>query len=255
MHAIILAGGFAKRLWPLTKDTPKPLLPVGGKPIIEYILEKLVDIDEIKKIHLSVNKKFEPHFEKWAKESHLGDMVDVITEPAMTEKQKFGAIGALGFLLKEKDISDDLLVIAGDNLFDFDVKKFITSQSGECPIIALYDMYEKDKVKKKYGVVVMDENNVIKHFHEKPEQPLSTMVSTGCYLFPKTSVEKIHDYLSDGHNPDAPGFFISWLAKQMSVHGFVFDGECKWFDIGSFESYEEAKRTYGKKSKTGQDDG
>jgi glucose-1-phosphate thymidylyltransferase len=244
MRAVILAGGFAKRMWPLTRSVPKPLLPVAGKPIIEYILEKLLEIEEIGNVYISINKKFEQTFEKWAEESGFGDKVSIITEPTMREEQKFGAIGALGFLLLNEEIKDDLLVVAGDNLFDFDVGKFIKSGKESSPVVALYDMFEPAKVRGKYGVVVLDKDNIIKEFHEKPDKPKTSLVSTGCYLFPKKSVGLVHEYLSNGHNPDAPGFFISWLAKQMPVMGFVFDSESKWFDIGSFESYEEARRMF-----------
>ena len=246
MQAVVLAGGFAKRLWPLTREKPKPLLPVAGKPIIEYILEKLDCIAEIDKVYISVNRKFEPCFREWASGVSFSKKLEVVAEPAMSEEEKLGAVGALGFLLREKGIMDDLIVIAGDNLFDFDMKRFVDGHRSGCPIVALYDIKEKEKIKKKYGVVVLDEKNVIKEFHEKPEDPASTLVSTGCYFFPKSVVEMVHEYLKGKNNADAPGFFISWLAKQMAVQGFVFDGDSRWFDIGNMESYKEANKVYKK---------
>ncbi len=248
MDAIVLAGGFAKRLWPLTKELPKPLLPVAGKPIIEYILENLDGIEDLDKIYISINQKFEPHFKEWSKGVKLGKELEIVVEPATCENDKMGAVGALGFLIRQKEICSDLLVVAGDNLFDFDIKKFITGKDNGFPVVALYDMEKKERIKKKYGVVVLDEKNMIKELHEKPEKPVSTIISTGCYFFPKKAVEMIHEYLSVGNNPDAPGFFISWLTKRLAVQGFVFDGESKWFDIGSVESYEEAKKIYEEKN-------
>lgn len=248
MQAVVLAGGFAKRLWPLTLDKPKPLLSVAGKPIIEYILEKLDGIEEIDKVYISVNKKFEPYFKEWLQNADFAKPLEIVTEPTTTEEEKLGAVGALGFLLRKKDITDDLVVVAGDNLFDFDMKKFIQGHESGFPVVAVYDMEKKEKISKKYGVVVLDEKNIIKEFQEKPAQPASTLVSTGCYFFPKRAVEMIYEYLSSGNNADAPGFFISWLAKQMAVQGFVFNGNSKWFDIGNLESYKEANKAYKEKN-------
>lgn len=248
MHAVVLAGGFAKRLWPLTKEMPKPLLSVAGKPIIEHILEKLDNIEGIDKVFISVNQRFEPHFREWLRGADFAKPLEIVSEPTTCEEDKLGAVGALGFLLKEKGISDDLIVVAGDNLFDFDMKKFVDMHAGGFPVVALYDMEDKDKIKEKYGVVVLDDQDMIKEFHEKPANPVSTLVSTGCYFFPKHAVEMIHEYLGGKNNADAPGFFISWLAKQMAVQGFVFNGDSTWFDIGSIESYKEANRIYTEKN-------
>lgn len=248
MDAIVLAGGFAKRLWPLTKDTPKPLLPVAGKPMIDHIMEKLMAIEDLDRIIISTNSKFEPHFKEWARTSNFGKHVEIFTETSMKEEEKLGAIGALGLLMKENDITDDVIVIAGDNLFEFNLTDFISSGKNGIPKVALYDMKDKALVKSKYGVVVIDKNNIIREFHEKPENPPSTLVSTGCYFFPKKISHKIHEYLNDGQNPDAPGFFISWLADHVDIHGFVFGKGSRWFDIGSIESYEHANRVFNEKN-------
>jgi len=247
MKAIVLAGGFARRLWPLTKDKPKPLLCVAGKPIIEYTLEQLGKVEEIDKIFISVNRKFEPCFREWSLGIHTGKDMEIVAEPTTCEEEKLGAIGALAFIMRERGIDDDLIVVAGDNIFSFDITKFLECSQGGCPVVALYDMQDKEMVKGKYGVVVLDGNNAIKELQEKPQEPVSAIVSTCCYFFPRNAVRMINDYLKEGNSPDAPGFFISWLAKQMTVQGFVFDGECKWFDIGSHESYAEANKAYGGK--------
>jgi len=243
MKAIILAGGFAKRLWPLTESTPKPLLPVAGKPIIDYLLERISCIKELDRIFISVNQRFEPNFREWAGKSQFLQKIEIVAEPSRNEEEKLGAIGALGFLIHQKAIDDDLLVVAGDNLFDFDVGR-VAVCGDKSPVVALYKMPDADSVKKKYGVVQLDSDNRISDFQEKPEKPASTLISTGCYFFPKGSLPMIYSYLSNGYNPDAPGFFIEWLSKQMAVRGMVFDSGCRWFDIGSKESYREANRLY-----------
>ncbi|MBN1896563.1 MAG: nucleotidyltransferase family protein [Candidatus Aenigmarchaeota archaeon] len=244
MKAIVLAGGFAKRLWPLTKDTPKPLLHVGGKPMIDHIMEKLSAVSEIDEIYISTNSKFEPHFNRWISSSSFRKNVSIFAEESHCEEKKLGAIGALGVIFRELDINDDVIVVAGDNLFEFDINDFLRCAHGEVPKVALYDMREKDAVRNRYGVVVLNENNIIKEFHEKPEDPVSTIISTGCYFFPKGTAHKIHEYIANGKNPDAPGFFIEWLSKQTDVSGFVLSENHRWFDIGSIESYEEANRLY-----------
>ncbi len=246
MKAIILAGGFGRRLWPLTKDTPKPLLTVAGKPMIEHVIDKVLGIDEVDRIYISINRKFEPHFSEWIDGKTFPKQTEIFTENSMSEKDKLGAVGALGVLLKENNIDDDILVVAGDNLFDFSINNFVSSHNG-VPMIALYDMQNKEKIRNKYGVVKLDDNSVVKEFHEKPEDPVSTLISTGCYFFPRDSVNMIHQYLSEGKNPDAPGFFISWLSSQQKVEGFVFDSNNRWFDIGSVESYEAANKLLSQK--------
>lgn len=246
MKAIVLAGGFARRLLPLTKDTPKPLLPVCGKPIIEYVVESLASVPGIDRIYISVNRRFEGHFRKWLSRTKPPKETEIFSEPSMKEEEKRGAVGALSLLIEEKSIDDDMLVIAGDNLFDFDMARFTGGHNG-VPMVALYDIMESARASGKYGVVVLGEGNVIKEFHEKPQNPSSSLVSTGCYFFPRSSIAMIQQYLGEGHNPDAPGFFISWLAKKTDVHGFVFGPENRWFDIGSVESYENANNTFRKK--------
>lgn len=246
MKAVVLAGGFARRLLPLTKDTPKPLLPVCGKPIIEYVVESLSSVPGVDKIYISVNRKFEGHFVKWLSGTNPAKDIEIFSEPSMREEEKRGAVGALSLLIEEKSIEDDMIVVAGDNLFDFDMCSFTAGHNG-VPMVALYDIMEPLIASSKYGVVILGEGGVIKEFHEKPKNPPSSLVSTGCYFFPKSSITMIRQYLGEGHNPDAPGFFISWLAKKTDVHGFVFGPQNTWFDIGSIESYKNANSSFGKK--------
>lgn len=245
MRCVILAGGFAVRLLPLTLDRPKALLPIAGKTIIEYLLEKLELVKEIDLIYVSTNKKFESHLLEEINELKIKKPIKLIVEPVTKEEEKFGAIGALEFLIKREKINDDLLVIAGDNLFDFSLQDFVNYQKEKkSAIVALCDLKDPEKIKGKYGVVVLDKNNKIMEFQEKPAKPKSTFVSIGCYLFPKETLKLIPIYLAN-NNPDAPGYFITWLCKKQAIYGFLFTG--KWFDIGDFNSYRKAKLVYGAK--------
>lgn len=247
MRAIILAGGYAKRLWPLTKNKPKQLLSVGGRPMIEYIMEKLETQKEIDKIIISTNEKFEDNFKQWLPEYKSTKDISLVIEPTLSEKDKLGSVGALGYVIREKNIDEELMIIGGDNLFEFDLRDLIyyfREKKGN--VVALYDLESIQKARS-YGVAKVDEEMRIIGFVEKPENPPSTLVSTACYMLSKEGVRSISTYLDKGENPDAIGFFIKWLIKRERVFGFVFSG--KWFDIGSLESLKEADLVYTKNKK------
>jgi len=244
MKVIILAGGYAKRLWPLTKNKPKQLLLVGGRPIIEYIMEKLETQKEINKIIISTNEKFEENFKEWLLGYKSSKNIELIIEPTLSEKNKFGSVGALGYLIKKKSIDEELMIIGGDNLFEFalrDLINYYREKKGD--VVALYDLKSIQKARS-YGVAKVDEEMRIIDFVEKPENPPSTLVSTACYVLSQEGIRGILTYLNAGENPDAIGFFIKWLIKRERVFGFVFSG--KWFDIGSLESLKEADLIYSK---------
>lgn len=245
MKALLLAGGYAKRMWPLTKNKPKSLLEVGGKPIIQYILEKLELVNGIDEIIISTNEKFEDVFKKYIKNYNSRKKITLIIEKTHSEEEKLGSIGGIAFVLRKKKIKDDLLIIGADNIFEFDLLKFIEYyKSKKSIVIALHDLKSKNKVKGKYGVCILDKNNRIIDFQEKPLEPKSTLASTACYIFPKDGLQLIFKYLDEGNNPDAIGFLITWLLKR-KMYGFVFKEA--WFDIGSFEALEETNLFYNKK--------
>ena len=244
MKAIILAGGYAKRLWPLTKNKPKQLLSVGGRPMIEYIIEKLETQKEIDKIIISTNEKFEQNFKQWLSEYKSTKDISLVIEPTLLEENKLGSVGALGYLIKKENFNEELMIIGGDNLFEFDLRDLINyyrEKKGD--VVALYDLKSIQEARN-YGVAMVDEEMRIIDFVEKPENPPSTLVSTACYVLSQEGVRAILNYLDAGENPDAIGFFIKWLIKREKVFGFAFSG--KWFDIGSLESLKEADFMYTK---------
>ena len=167
----------------------------------------------------------------------------------MSEDKKMGAVGGLKFLIDSQKIDDDLLVIAGDNLFEFNLKNFIGYCNGcRDPVVAFYDIGDVEKVRNKFGVAMLDANNFVQDFEEKPANPKSTLISTCIYLIPKEDLRLVDEYLAGDNNPDAPGFFIQWLKNQKSIRGFVFNE--KWFDVGSFELYDEANKELAKRNHT-----
>ncbi|MBN2151528.1 MAG: nucleotidyltransferase family protein [Candidatus Lokiarchaeota archaeon] len=243
MKVLILAGGFAKRMWPLTENQAKALLPVAGKPVIEHILEKLEPVPAIGEVHVSTNRRFEDAFARWIAGVRTSKLLSLVVEPHDREEQKMGAIGGLKYFIDTCAVDEDLLVIAGDNLFEFDVNdllKFGEKTSG--PVVALYDIADVDKVRGRFGVAVVDEEGTIVAFEEKPAEPRSTLISAGIYLFERADLRLVHEYLGDAGNPDAPGFFIRWLTGKRAVKGFVFDG--RWYDIGSFKLYADANAAF-----------
>lgn len=248
MKTILLAGGYAKRLWPLTKDRPKSLLLVAGKPIIEYILDGMERIEEIEEIFLSTNLKFEINFKEWLEKYRNNKKIKLVIEETRGEEEKLGSIGALNFLIDHLGLKEDLLIIGGDNLFDFNLKELIDFyRKKKKTVLLLYDMEDKARVKGKYGVLEIDGDFKIINSEEKPDEPKSTLISTACYIFTKDDLMLIEDYLASGNNPDALGFFVSWLCKRSDLYGLIHRG--LWFDIGSFDDYERANAIYGKRLK------
>ena len=247
MKAIILCGGYAKRLWPLTKYTPKPLLDINGKPILDHIVDKLEKIEDVDEILVSTNEKFAAPFMEWTDihNKTRNTKLKLIIEPTKEEAGKFGTVEGIRYLIEKENITDDCLIIAGDNLFDFELPDFISFfRNKKSPVIAVYDVKDKNKAMI-YGIVGIDEKNRIIDFVEKPESPPSTLAATCCYLLPKGALPLFETYIKEGNRKDSPGFFIDWLSKQQPVHVFSFDGH--WFDIGDFESLEKA-REFMKKS-------
>jgi glucose-1-phosphate thymidylyltransferase len=245
MKTIVLAGGYATRMWPLTKDYPKSLLPIAGKPVIEYILDCIEKLEEIKEIFLSTNLKFENNFKKWLNKYKSSKDIKLVIEQTSEEKEKLGSIGALNFLIQHYRLNEELLIIGGDNLFDFNLKNLIEFYSDKKKsVVLLYDMKDKERVKEKYGVLELNSDLKIINSEEKPKKPESTLISTACYIFSKEDLALITEYLESGNNPDAFGFFLAWLCKRSDVFGLIHKG--LWFDIGSFDDYERANTIYSK---------
>ncbi len=236
MKAVVLAGGYATRLWPVTRHRPKMLLPVGESTVIDRILEELEVDDRIDEVFVSTNERFAGDFQDHVAETGL-DKPKLSVEDTTDEDEKFGVVGALAQLVEREGVADeDLLVIAGDNLISFDVGDFLDFfEEKATPTLAAYDVGSREKAKS-YGLVDLEGDRVV-DFQEKPDDPPSTLVSIACYAFPADSV-RFAEYLEGGNNPDEPGWYLQWLQNRRDVHAFTFDGA--WYDIGTPESYLEA---------------
>lgn len=240
MKALVLAAGYATRLYPLTREYPKPLLHVGKRSIIDYIIEKLARLDEIDEIIVVTNSKFISRFRGWAKRLKIRKRLTLVDDLTKGLTDRRGAIGDMQFAIKKKRVKEDLLVIGGDNLFDGSLKKFLrfAKANRPYPVIGVYDIKNKEKAKK-YGVVKVDKENKVIDFKEKPKVPISSLVAMCLYYFPKEDLKLIEEYLGRKKEKyDATGLYIDWLRKRLPVYAFVFGG--RWYDIGDFNFYNEA---------------
>lgn len=229
MKALILAAGYATRLRPLTDTIPKQLLPVGGRPMIDWILDKLRETD-VDAIHLATNGRFAADFERWAD----GKDVHVHDDGTTSNETRLGAIGNIRFVQERAGLDDDLLVIAGDNLFDFSLADYVAWWRGKqgASAVAVYDVGTVE-LARKYGVVDVDGSDRIVGFVEKPEDPPSTLAATATYLYAREHARLVDDYLREGNPPDQPGNYVAWLHRREPVYAYRFAGG--WFDIGDHE--------------------
>lgn len=236
MKAVVLAGGYATRLWPITKHRPKMFLPVGDSTVIDQIFAELEADDRVDEVFVSTNERFADSFEEHLAESRF-EKPTLTVEDTTEEDEKFGVIGALAQLFDRENVSDDTVVIAGDNLISFDVAEFIDYfEAKDSTTLAAYDVGSRERAKS-YGLVELDGDEVV-DFQEKPEDPKSTLVSIACYAFTEDTIPMLDEYLEDGNNPDEPGWLIQWLHDRHPVYAYTFDGA--WYDIGTPESYLEA---------------
>jgi len=243
MKAIILAAGYATRLYPLTLNKPKAFLEVAGKQILHHIMDKLDDVEIIDEIHIVTNDKFHNSFIDWANNFKSNKKITVTNDGTKTNEDRLGAVGDIHHVIKKYKLDDDLIIIGSDNLFEFSLKDFVNfSIEKNSSAIAARDLKEKSAVAKKFGVVELDENNKIINFHEKPEDPVSTLASTCCYFLKKDDVQEVENCILEKNGVDNTGEFVKYLAKKKGAHSFVFDE--KWFDIGSHENLKEANEIY-----------
>ncbi len=236
MKAIILAAGYATRLYPLTKTLAKPLLPVGGRPMLDYLLDRLREADAIDEIHVVTNHKFADAFADWARTRD----VLVHDDGTASEDERLGAIGDIAFVIEQAGLEDeDLLVVAGDNLFDYSLAGYLRwwRDKGEASAVALYDVGSLELVKQ-YSSVELDEAGRLRSFVEKPEDPKSSLVATASYIYHRAHAPLIRRYLEEGNAPDQPGRFVAWLVPRVPVYGYTVTGD--WRDIGDAGQLLEA---------------
>jgi glucose-1-phosphate thymidylyltransferase len=235
MKALVLAAGYATRLRPLTDTWAKELLPVGGRPIIDRILDGIGNVQEIDEVHVVTNSRKAPAFHAWGS----GRDVLIHDDGTSSNDDRLGAIGDMLFVVEQARIDDDLLVIAGDNLFEFALPDLVSFWCGKgtASVVAVRDVGSLE-LASQYGVVDLDGDGRIRSFIEKPADPPSTLAATATYVFHRDHIRLIRPYLEAEHGSDQPGRFVGWLHRHEPVYGWVFDET--WYDIGNHEQLLEA---------------
>lgn len=245
MKCILLCAGYATRLFPLTENFPKALLEVGGRAILDYTLDKVNEIEEIDEIYLVTNAKYTPHFKKWAEEKKNIKPIIVFNDGTSTNDDRLGAIGDINFTIDKANIDDDILVLATDNLFDFKLKDFVEFYKiKNAPSVCVRE--EQDiELLKRVGVAILDNENKIIDFTEKPAEPKSKFAVYAEYIYPRNVLPKIKQYLVEGNSADAPGNLVAYMYQQTPTYAYCFEGEC--YDVGTHEALALVNELYSNK--------
>ncbi len=243
MIALILAAGYGTRMYPLTKDTPKALLPLPGSTILGRLLEKLENPKlKTDRIVLVSNHKFAGHFERWFGEAKCTIPWTVLDDGTTSDEDRLGSVGDLAFAIQKEGISEDLLVLGSDNLFHDPLVDLLESARTHGVItLGAYTLPEM-RLASQYGVLVADAKNRITEFQEKPKQPTSSLISTAVYFFPGKALPLVLEYTSLQESADTLGSFISWLITRERVDLYRFRGS--WFDIGDMTAYKQAQESF-----------
>jgi glucose-1-phosphate thymidylyltransferase len=236
MKAVVLAAGYATRLRPLTENFPKPLLPVGGRPMLDWIVDRLQEVDEIDGVHVVTNARYAGDFRRWAE----GRPIDVHDDGTTSNDDRLGAIGDLRFAVEEARLQGDhLLVVAGDNLFDYSLARYVDwwHGKGTASAIAVRRIPDRELIKQ-YGVITIDADERISSIVEKPDDPQSDLAATATYIYHREHAALLQEYLEGGNAPDQPGRFPEWLVQRAPIYGYAFEG--LWMDVGDRRQLLEA---------------
>ena len=252
MKLIILGAGYATRLYPLTLDRPKPLLAVAGKPMIEHVLDNLATVGDIDHVYVVTNAKFAGHFQQWA-DRYRADRgradFTIVNDHSTDDSNKLGAIGDLHLVLTGEHIDDDIIVVAGDNLFSHSLEEFGEfCRERNVPVMAVYDVGDLEEIKK-YNAIEVEADGRITFFEEKPARPKSTLTGIALYYYPKSALPLIRQYVEEGNNPDQPGRLVQWMYARTPFYTWRVPGI--WYDVGSKETLEEANRIFSDPSLKG----
>ena len=240
MKCLILAAGYATRLYPLTENFPKPLLDVGGKTILDWLVDDIDTAGLVDEYVVISNHKYAHHFDAWAKTKTM--KVTVVDDGTSSNETRLGAVKDIQFAIDKLSLDDDMLVIAGDNVLDFSLTKFVR-YAAEKKTSCIMRYFEPSEQKlTKCGVVAVDEKDQIQSMEEKPAQPKSHWCCPPFYYYTKADARLVEKGIASGCGTDAPGSYIAWLCTQTPVHAMEMPG--KRFDVGNLESYNRIKEEY-----------
>ena len=244
MKVVILAAGYATRLYPLTENKPKALLKVGNATILDRLIAQLGGISGLEEIILVTNARFFGQFDEWKVSCRLRTPLRVLNDKTMSNDNRLGAVGDLALAIREAGIKEDLLLLAGDNLFEQSLADFAAyaRSKKDSVVIGVFDLGRPELAAKKFGVIETGACGEVIGFQEKPEKPKSGLIGTGVYYFPADALGFVEEYLKDKNARDAPGYFVSWLLGRVKIFSQPFKG--LWYDIGDLKSLEEANRIF-----------
>ena len=251
MKCLILAAGYATRLYPLTENFPKPLLKVGGsvdetgapvpeKTILDWLIEDIHTGGQVDEYVVISNHKFAHHFREWAEHHPLP--ITVVDDGTSSNETRLGAVCDIQFAVDKLGIRDDCLVIAGDNVLDFSLCSFIRYAQEKGTSCNMRYWEDDEKKLRKAGVAEVGENDLLISLEEKPEHPKSHWCTPPFYLYRAEDVLRIRDAIADGCGTDAPGSLVAWMCRHSPMHSMVMPGSR--YDIGNLESYQLVCRTY-----------
>jgi len=237
MKAIILAAGYATRMYPLTENASKALLPLRGKLMINHIIQQINNLPEVDKIYVVTNSKFYLDFCEWAKNAPANAKVEVLDDGTTSNQDRRGAVGDVQFTIAQKSINDELFVVAGDNYFTYDLREQLeVFRKTGCDTLTAMELKDIEKLKA-FAVALLDENGKVMDLEEKPQNPKSNTAIFAAYFFRKATVPLFEKYLSEGNSPDNIGAFPAWLYKTQDIYAYKMNGEC--YDVGTLEMYEQ----------------
>ncbi len=240
MKCLILAAGYATRLYPLTENFPKPLLEVQGKTILDWLIDDIDTLGAVDEYVVISNHKFAHHFDAWAEKKT--QKITVLDDGTTSNETRLGAVKDIQFAIDELKLDSDMLVIAGDNLLDFSLTKFIryAKEKGSSAIMRYYEPEEKRLLKS--GVVTVDSDDRIIEMTEKSPNPASHWCTPPFYYYTREDARLVEEGISSGCGTDAPGSYIAWLSRKTKVYAMEMPGAR--YDIGNLESYEKVQKEY-----------
>jgi glucose-1-phosphate thymidylyltransferase len=245
MKAILMAAGYATRLYPLTENTAKPLLEVGGKRMVEHLLENMARVEEIDHVYIVTNDRYYQDFEDWKRGFTYTRPITIVNDGTRTNETRLGAIGDVHFVIHQHALDDELMIAAGDNLFGFDLRDYVAFFREHGTSIGMRHEPDVERVKA-YSTVEVGPDGRVLCFKEKDPAPTTDLIGISVYLITRSDVPRYAEYLAAGGNSDAPGHFIEWLHQQTPVYAFPV--EDYWFDIGDHAALAEADALLGSRT-------
>lgn len=243
MKAIVIAAGYATRLYPLTLNFPKGLLEVGGRAIVDYLMDQIESVPDVDEVYLVTNSRFAGHFERWAAGWNGRLDVDVIDDGTTSNDNRLGAVGDIRFAIGSRAITDDILVCGSDNLLGFRLKDLVADFHANPVAHICVGCVDDPDDRRRRGIAVLNADNRVVKFEEKPDQPDSCWGSAAIYVYPAATLKRFGEYVESGRTPDAPGHFVEWLCQVEPVYAHRIQGSA--IDIGNPETLEQARREYG----------